>query len=281
LRLHLGSRARVLPGVLGIAILLALLVAAVFADQLAPDANAQRLLERLDAPAWAGGEHGYLFGSDNLGRDLLARMIHGARVSLTVGLVGVVISGGAGITLGLVAGYLGRRWDRIIMRIADVQQAIPALVLAVAVAAVLPPSVVNLIAVLAITTWFTFARVVRSEVLALREMLFVDSARVIGARDARIVTRHILPNAAASIIVIATLMVGNLILFEASLSFLGVGVPLTTPTWGRMVFDGIDYVGTAWWIALFPGVAVMLTVLATNLVGDWLRDALDPRQRRR
>lgn len=281
MRLHLGSRARVLPGVLGIAILLALLVAAVFADQLAPDANAQRLLERLDAPAWAGGEHGYLLGSDNLGRDLLARMIHGARVSLTVGLVGVVISGGAGITLGLVAGYLGRRWDRIIMRIADVQQAIPALVLAVAVAAVLPPSVVNLIAVLAITTWFTFARVVRSEVLALREMLFVDSARVIGARDARIVTRHILPNAAASIIVIATLMVGNLILFEASLSFLGVGVPLTTPTWGRMVFDGIDYVGTAWWIALFPGVAVMLTVLATNLVGDWLRDALDPRQRRR
>lgn len=202
-------------------------------------------------------------------------------MSLTVGLVGVALSGGVGITLGLIAGYLGRRWDRIIMRVADVQQAIPALVLAVAVAAVLKPSITNLIVVLAVTTWFTFARVVRSEVLSLREMLFVESARVVGANDARIIGRHILPNAAASIIVIATLMVGNLILFEASLSFLGVGVPLTTPTWGRMVFDGIEYVATAWWIALFPGLAVMLTVLATNLVGDWLRDALDPRQRRR
>jgi len=208
-------------------------------------------------------------------------VIHGARVSLTVGLVGVALSGGVGITLGLIAGYLGRRWDRIIMRVADVQQAIPALVLAVAVAAIVRPSITNLIVVLAVTTWFTFARVVRSEVLSLREMLFVESARVVGATNARIIGRHILPNAAASIIVIATLMVGNLILFEASLSFLGVGVPLTTPTWGRMVFDGIEYVATAWWIALFPGLAVMLTVLSTNLVGDWLRDVLDPRQRRR
>ena len=269
------------PALLGLAILAALVLAAVFADQIAPDPGAQQLFDRLDAPSWAGGEHGHLLGTDSLGRDLLARVIHGARVSLTVGLVGVALSGGVGITLGLIAGYLGRRWDRIIMRVADVQQAIPALVLAVAVAAVLKPSISNLIVVLAVTTWFTFTRVVRSEVLSLREMLFVESARVVGADDARIIGRHILPNAAASIIVIATLMIGNLILFEASLSFLGVGVPLTTPTWGRMVFDGIEYVATAWWIALFPGLAVMLTVLATNLVGDWLRDALDPRQRRR
>jgi peptide/nickel transport system permease protein len=269
------------PALLGLAILAALVLAAVFADQIAPDPGAQQLFERLNAPSWAGGEYGHLLGTDSLGRDLLARIIHGARVSLTVGLVGVALSGGVGITLGLIAGYLGRRWDRIIMRVADVQQAIPALVLAVAVAAVLKPSISNLIVVLAVTTWFTFTRVVRSEVLSLREMLFVESARVVGADDARIIARHILPNAAASIIVIATLMIGNLILFEASLSFLGLGVPLTTPTWGRMVFDGIDYVATAWWIALFPGLAVMLTVLATNLVGDWLRDALDPRQRRR
>ena len=269
------------PALIGLAILAALVLAAVFADQIAPDPGAQQLFDRLDAPSWAGGEHGHLLGTDSLGRDLLARVIHGARVSLTVGLVGVALSGGVGITLGLIAGYLGRRWDRIIMRVADVQQAIPALVLAVAVAAVLKPSISNLIVVLAVTTWFTFTRVVRSEVLSLREMLFVESARVVGADDARIIGRHILPNAAASIIVIATLMIGNLILFEASLSFLGVGVPLTTPTWGRMVFDGIEYVATAWWIALFPGLAVMLTVLATNLVGDWLRDALDPRQRRR
>lgn len=269
------------PALLGLAILTTLVLAALFADQIAPAPDAQQLFDRLDAPSWAGGEHGHLLGTDSLGRDLLARVIHGARVSLTVGLVGVALSGGVGITLGLIAGYLGRRWDRIIMRVADVQQAIPALVLAVAVAAVLKPSITNLIVVLAVTTWFTFARVVRSEVLSLREMLFVESARVVGADDARIISRHILPNAAASIIVIATLMIGNLILFEASLSFLGVGVPLTTPTWGRMVFDGIEYVATAWWIALFPGLAVMLTVLATNLVGDWLRDALDPRQRRR
>jgi peptide/nickel transport system permease protein len=269
------------PAFLGLAILAALVLAALFADQIAPDPDAQQLFDRLDAPSWAGGQHGHLLGTDSLGRDLLARVVHGARVSLTVGLVGVALSGGVGITLGLIAGYLGRRWDRVIMRVADVQQAIPALVLAVAVAAVLKPSLTNLIVVLAVTTWFTFTRVVRSEVLSLREMLFVESARVVGANDARIITRHILPNAAASIIVIATLMIGNLILFEASLSFLGVGVPLSTPTWGRMVFDGIEYVATAWWIALFPGLAVMLTVLATNLVGDWLRDALDPRQRRR
>ena len=276
-----GARLPSGPALLGLAILTALVLAAVFADQIAPDPDAQALFDRLDAPSWAGGEHGHLLGTDSLGRDLLARVIHGARVSLTVGLVGVALSGGVGITLGLIAGYLGRRWDRIIMRVADVQQAIPALVLAVAVAAVMKPSITNLIVVLAVTTWFTFARVVRSEVLSLREMLFVEAARVIGANDGRIIARHILPNAAASIIVIATLMIGNLILFEASLSFLGVGVPLTTPTWGRMVFDGIEYVATAWWIALFPGLAVMLTVLATNLVGDWLRDALDPRQRRR
>jgi len=281
LRRRVGSRLPSAPALLGLAILAAFVLAAVFADQIAPNPDTQQLLQRLDAPSLAGGEHGHLLGTDSLGRDLLARVIHGARVSLTVGLVGVALSGGVGITLGLIAGYLGRRWDRIIMRVADVQQAIPALVLAVAVAAIVRPSITNLIVVLAVTTWFTFARVVRSEVLSLREMLFVESARVVGATNARIIGRHILPNAAASIIVIATLMIGNLILFEASLSFLGVGVPLTTPTWGRMVFDGIEYVATAWWIALFPGLAVMLTVLSTNLVGDWLRDALDPRQRRR
>ena len=273
------SRARTIPGYVGLAVLLLLIVAAVLADQLAPSADTQLLLQRLDAPTWAGGTHGYLFGSDNLGRDLFFRMIQGARVSLTVGFVGVVVSGGIGITLGLIAGYLGGGWDRVIMRVADVQQAIPVLVLAVAIAAILRPSIANLIAVLALTTWFTFARVVRAEVLGIREMLYVESARVVGANARRIIVRHVLPNAAASIIVIATLQVGNLILFEASLSFLGVGVPVTTPTWGRMVFDGLDYVSTAWWIALFPGIAVMTTVFATNLVGDWLRDALDPRQR--
>jgi peptide/nickel transport system permease protein len=262
-------------------VLVTAVAVALAADVFAPDPGRQELLERLDAPSWMGGEHGYFLGSDNLGRDILARLFHGARVSLTVAIVGVALSGTAGVLLGLVAGYFGKRWDRVIMRFADVQQAIPVLALAIAAAAILRPSVGNLIMVLAVTTWFTFARVVRSEVLSLRETLFVDAARVVGARDGRIILRHILPNASASIIVIATLMIGNLILFEASLSFLGVGVPITTPTWGRMVFDGIEYVSTAWWMAVFPGFAVMLAVLSANLVGDWLRDALDPRQRRR
>jgi peptide/nickel transport system permease protein len=269
------------PALFGITVLVMAVVAALGADVFAPDPGRQELFERLDAPSWMGGEHGYFLGSDNLGRDILARLFHGARVSLTVAVVGVAISGTAGVLLGLVAGYFGKRWDRLIMRFADVQQAIPVLALAIAAAAILRPSIGNLIMVLALTTWFTFARVVRSEVLSLRETLFVDAARVVGARDGRIILRHILPNASASIIVIATLMIGNLILFEASLSFLGVGVPITTPTWGRMVFDGIEYVSTAWWLAVFPGFAVMLAVLSANLVGDWLRDALDPRQRRR
>lgn len=268
--------------VAGIVILVAIVLFALLADAIAPRSpEAQRLVERLDPPAWAGGVHGYVLGTDHLGRDILSRVIYGSRVSLTVGLAGVALSGAVGVTLGLAAGYLGRRWDAVIMRIADVQQAIPSLVLAIAVVAVLRPSIVNLIVVLAVTAWVSFARVVRSEVLSLRESLFVEAARVVGARDLRIVARHILPNTAASIIVIASLMIANMILFEASLSFLGLGVPPPTPSWGRMVFEGLEYVSTAWWVPLFPGVAVMLTVLGTNLLGDWLRDALDPRQRGR
>ena len=276
-RRRIGLTARV-----GIAILVGVALAAIFAEAIAPSApDAQLLTSRLDPPSWLGGEHGYILGTDQLGRDVLSRVIYGSRVSLIVGLAGVVLSGTLGVTLGLVAGYFGGYWDRVIMRITDVQQAIPALVLAIAVVAVLRPSLLNLIIVLAVTTWVAFARVVRSEVLALRETLFVEAARVVGARDRRIIARHILPNVAASIIVIGSLTVANLILFEASLSFLGLGVPPPTPTWGRMVFDGMEYVSTAWWIPLFPGVAVMLTVLGSNLVGDWLRDALDPRQRQR
>lgn len=265
---------------IGLAIVAIAALAAALADQISPSApNAQDLLGRLQPPAWAGGERGYVLGSDQLGRDILTRIIHGSRVSLTVGVLGVALSGSIGVTLGLVAGYFGGWWDRVIMRLADVQQSIPALVLAIAVVAVLRPSLVNLIVVLAVTTWVAFARVVRGEVLALRQTLLVEAARVVGASDRRIIWLHILPNVGASIIVIASLMVANMILFEASLSFLGLGVPPSTPTWGRMVFDGLEYVSTAWWIAVFPGLAVMLMVLGTNVVGDWLRDALDPRQR--
>lgn len=277
------ARWRLNPGALvGLAIVVTVVVAGTLADLVSPHGpQAQDLLSRLDAPSWAGGEHGYLLGSDHLGRDILSRVIHGARISLVVGFAGVALSGGVGVTAGLVAGYLGGWWDRALMRFADVQQAIPSLVLAIAVVATLRPSLINLIVVLAITTWFTFARVVRSEVLAVRETPLIEAARVIGATDARIVVRHIVPNVLGSIIVIGSLMVANLILFEASLSFLGLGVPPSVPSWGRMVFEGLEYVTTAWWIPLFPGLAVMITVLGINLVGDWLRDVLDPRQRAR
>ena len=276
-----SGRWRLTPAaVIGATIVGTVVVVALGAEMLAPAApDAQDLLTRLDAPAWAGGEHGALLGTDHLGRDLLSRVIHGARISLVVGAFGVALSGGIGVTLGLLAGYLGGWWDRAIMRFADVQQAIPSLVLAIAVVALLRPSLANLIAVLAITTWFTFARVVRSEVLSVRETLLVEAARVVGATRTRILLRHILPNVSASIIVLGSLMAANLILFEASLSFLGLGVPPPAPSWGGMVFQGLEYVSTAWWVPVFPGVAVMLTVLGINLVGDWLRDALDPRQR--
>ncbi len=267
---------------MGFAILASVTLAALFAQVISPSApETQQLIERLDPPSWLGGENGRLLGTDQLGRDVLSRVVHGARVSLIVGIAGVALSGTVGVTLGLVAGYFGGRWDRVIMRVTDLQQAIPALVLAIAVVAILRPSLLNLIIVLAVTTWITFARVVRSEVLAIRESLFVEAARLVGARHRRIIVRHVLPNVSASVIVIGSLTVANLILFEASLSFLGLGVPPPTPTWGRMVFDGLEYVSTAWWIPLFPALAVMLTVLGSNLVGDWLRDALDPRQRQR
>ena len=267
---------------MGAAILAGITLAALLAQVISPSApETQQLIQRLDPPSWAGGEHGRLLGTDHLGRDVLSRVIHGARVSLAIGIAGVVLSGSIGVSLGLVAGYYGGHWDRVIMRIADLQQAIPGLVLAIAVVAVVRPSLISLIVVLALTTWITFARLIRSEVLALRESLFVIAARMVGARDRRIIARHILPNVAPSIIVMGSITGASVILIEASLSFLGLGVPPPTPTWGRMVFDGLDYVSTAWWIPVFPAAAVMLTVLGSNLVGDGLRDLLDPRLPRR
>ena len=179
--------------------------------------------------------------------------------------------------LGLLAGYLGGWWDTLIGRLADVQQAIPFLILAIAVAVIVGPSLTNVVLVLAVTTWVSYFRVVRAEVLSVRESLLVDAARVLGASMPRIVLRHVLPNVSGSVIVIGSLMVANMIIFEASLSFLGLGVPPPTPTWGRMVFDGVQYVDSAWWLSFFPGLAIVLTVLAINLIGDWLRDLLNPR----
>jgi peptide/nickel transport system permease protein len=258
----------------GLSIIVLVTLAAIGADAVAPfSPTAQALRDRLQAPL--SGAH--LLGTDNLGRDVLSRTIYGARISLAVGVAAAVLAGSAGVLLGLLAGFLGGWWDTLISRVADVQQAIPFLILAIAVAVIVGPSLTNVVLVLAVTTWVSYFRVVRAEVLSLRESLLVDAARVLGASNGRIMLRHVLPNVSASVIVIGSLMVANMIIFEASLSFLGLGVPPPTPTWGRMVFDGVQYVDSAWWLSLFPGLAIVFTVLGINLVGDWLRDILDPR----
>lgn len=221
----------------------------------------------------------HVMGTDSLGRDVLARTLFGARISLAVAVGSIVLSGIVGIVAGLLAGYYPRL-DALIMRLADVQLAIPTVLLAIALAAVLGPSLTNIILVLAITNWVIFARTVRASALQLRTSLFVEAARVVGAGDARIIMWHVMQNAWAPIIVIASQRVAQMILLEASLSFLGVGVPVGVPTWGSMVADGRAQILTAqWWVAGWPGLAITLTVLGVNFFGDGLRDVLDPRLR--
>lgn len=279
LRLRPGELRRNLPVLLGALIVITAIAAALLADVISPhDPTLQQISQRLRPPSFmSGGSPGYFLGTDELGRDTLSRIIYGARVSLTVGVAVVLLSGGIGVTLALIAGYRGGRADLFIARLADIQQAIPFLILAIAVVAVLGSNLPNLILVLGVTTWVFYFRVVRAEVMATRQEVYVEAARVVGCKDSRIILRHILPNVAGSIIVIATLLVASTIIFEASLSFLGLGVQPPTPTWGGMVSDGRDYLADAWWVSLFPGLAILLTVLGINMCGDWLRDKLDPK----
>ena len=245
------------------------------------DPLAQDLARRLKPPSYADASGAYLLGTDGLGRDILSRLIAGARVSLLVGASGALVSAIVGTLLGLIAGYASNWVDSLIMRLVDIWQAIPFTVLAIAVVVVLGPSLQNVILVLAVTSWVNYARVVRGETLSLRRRELVVAARVIGADDARIVVRHILPQVVPNIIVLTSLMVASMILFEAALSFLGLGVQPPTPSWGNMVLDGVEPIRVAWWVSFFPGVAILLAVMGINLLGDWLRDELDPRQRRR
>ena len=270
-------------GIVGLVLVLLIVLVAALAPLLSPhDPEQQDIVSRLQPPFWAeGGSLEHPFGTDSVGRDILSRVIYGSRISLFVGLVSTAASALVGVSLGLIAGYLGGASDSVLSRLGDVQQAIPFLVLAIAVVALLGPGLRNLILVLVVTTWVTFFRVVRGEVLSVREEQYVLGAHAIGVSRVRIVLRYILPNVAASIIVIATLLVANMIIFEASLSFLGLGVPSSMPTWGRIVADGREYIADEWWIALFPGLAILITVLGINLLGDWLREDLDPRWRRR
>ncbi len=263
---------------LGLAIVTTVVLLAVFAPQVAPHSPVQSNLRyAFRPPSWvSGGVEGYLLGTDALGRDILSRIIYGSRISLIVGLVVVVIQGGFGTLMGLLSGYYGGKLDAFLMRIADVQLAIPFMILAIAIMAVLGPSLTNVILVLSVTGWVTFARVVRSEVLSVRQMDYVAAARALGCGTGRILFKHILPNVAASVIVIASLQLARMIISEAALSFLGLGVQPPTPSWGGMVADGRSFVATHWWIATFPALAVFVTVLGVNLLGDWVRDVLDP-----
>jgi peptide/nickel transport system permease protein len=231
-------------------------------------------------PVWAaGGQRAHLFGTDHLGRDVLSRLAYGARISLTVGLSAVAVSGAFGVTLGLMAGYYGGWADDVIMRLADFELAFPFILLAVAVLAVLGPGLTKVILVLGLTGWAQYCRLARAQVLGLRETEFVEAARTLGASTARILVRHIFPNILAPIIVIASFSVAGVIIAEASLSFLGLGVPPAVPSWGGMLAEGRTYMERAWWLVTLPGLALMFAVLSINVLGDTLRDALDPRLR--
>jgi peptide/nickel transport system permease protein len=262
---------------LSAAALVVILLAAVFAEHLAPfGPNEQDIAKRLQAP---GLDSSHILGTDEVGRDILSRLIYGARVSLLVGVIAVGLSCPLGVLVGLIAGYAGRRVDSVLMRITDIQLAIPTILLAIAVVAVLGPGLGNVILTLSVTGWTLYARLVRGETLVVKGRDFVQAARAAGAGDARIMARHVLPNVFSPVIVVAVFAVANMIVLEATLSFLGLGVEPSVVTWGRMLNGGRLYLSTAWWLTAFPGFAIFVTVLVVNLLGDHLRDWLDPRLR--
>ncbi len=281
-RSTLGVKNRYLRNRMAVAgafIMLAVIFCAVAADVITPHFyGAQELAVRLKPPVWnTGGSWDYILGTDSLGRDVLSRMIYSARISMIVALAGVLIAGVVGILLGLFAGYYGKIFEAVTMRIVDVQLTFPPLLLAIAVMAVLKPSLLNVVIVLSIRSWVIYARTVRGLVLSEKENDFVLAAKSSGASDWRIMFRHILPNIMAPIIVISTFQLPGLIMTEASLSFLGLGVQPPVPSWGEMLSSSRAYLTSAWWLVTFPGLAIMVTVLGGNLLGDGLRDILDPR----
>ncbi len=268
---------------LALLILATVALMALIGPQIAPkDPNRQNLLLRLRAPMYVDEEGlvEFLLGTDALGRDVLSRLIYGARVSILVGITAVTLGGVVGSLLGLAAGYIGGRFDDVIMRLADIQLAFPFILLAIMVLVVLGQGVLNLVVVLGIGQWVTYARIARGETISQREKEYVEAARALGMSRIRIMMYSILPNILAPLIVIASFNVASVILAEAALSFLGLGVPPTIPTWGRMLAESRDQLlGGRWWLAVYPGLAIMLTVLSLNILGDWLRDFLDPRLR--
>src|SRR5438874_2421794 len=263
-------------------ILVSVGLVAIFANLLAPhNPEIGSLAARFRPPVWqTGGSSQYLLGTDQLGRDVLSRLIFGARVSMVVGFTAVIFSGIVGTTLGILSGYLGGWVDQVIMRLTDTWLALPALTFAIFLAAIVGPSMWNIVIILGITYWTRYARVIRGEVLSLKEREFVRLAIVAGCSKWKIMLRHILPNVINSAIVLGTLMVGVVIITEATLSFLGVGVPPPQPAWGLMLSDGKQSLMVGrWWLTIFPGCCIMLMVLSANILGDWLRVKLDPQLR--
>ncbi|WP_223881306.1 ABC transporter permease [Nesterenkonia ebinurensis] len=269
---------------IGALVLLLCVLTALLAPFISPyPPGQQHPQDRLLPPFWLeGGSTEFLLGTDNLGRDILSRIVHGVQVTLLVSGIAVIISAVLGVTLGVISGFYAGGWfDTIIQRLVDANMAIPNILLILVIIGSMGPSTVTLTVVLGVTGWVIFARMVRADVVSLRERDFVRAARSIGTRDPVMMMRHILPNVMPTTIVVATLSFGTNIVIEASLSFLGLGIQPPTVTWGYVLNEGRDYLATAWWIATFPGLAITITVLAIMFLGDWLRDVLDPREKKR
>jgi peptide/nickel transport system permease protein len=269
------------PTIAGASVVCIVAILALLAPWVAPhDPNLQNLSLAFKPPSWlAGGSPAYVLGTDNLGRDIFSRIVWGARIAGIVSLCAVAIGGTIGVALGVVAGYFGGLVDDIVGRIADIQLAFPAVLLAIAIVGVVGPSLFTVIVTIGITGWVQYVRVVRAETLSLRERDFVQAAVATGSSITRILIRHVVPNIASSITVLTTFGVARAIILESALSFLALGVPPDVPSWGAMLADGRQYLDTAWWLGLFPGLAIFFTVLGVNLFGDGLRDALDPHSR--
>lgn len=262
----------------GMLLLLILMTSLTFPLFMSTDPLQQDLMARFTPPVWQqGGTWKHILGTDNLGRDVLARMLHGSQVSLLVGFSAVLVAELVGIVLGLISGYYGGKVDTFIMRVADIFMAYPFMLLTISVIAVLGPSIFNLILVLGMSDWVTYARTIRGSVLSIKKKEFVEASRAIGTAHPVIILRHVLPNVISPLIILGTLRVANIIIWESGLSYLGMGAPPPMPTWGRMLAEGRVYITDSWWLVTLPGLAIMLTILSINLLGDGLRDALDPR----